>query len=421
MSDTHESERAPASPSNVTAERVDDPRFALLDTGPSHEFGLRIDPDTGQVPPPPPPAGPEPSQSPPVVQAPPRPDLGPARRRAGRLVTAALAVPALAAAAIGLALLVSDDSHPAGAAPSLAAAQPAPPPDFTVTPGVHAHVHSGPGIAVAAAGNGGIWYQAPGSDLTRLTANDGAVNYRFASPRPALALGVSGNQVVTLEAAASGEQLVSRDRGSGRVTAHTPLPGNVACSAAAVADCAFVANDDGVWVGMDGGLARLGADGLRMTPLRGVREITAGGRRAWAVAGNQLVTVDAASGAIVHRTSLGAFTPSTMLASGGALWLAGTRPAGPALLRLDVVGRIQRTTPLPAPALSLAAAGGALWLALDGQGVREFDPAAGRLAGSTVAIADPGQLVTARPDQLWAVRQADGRASFTRLDLTPLP
>jgi hypothetical protein len=86
-----------------------------------------------------------------------------------------------------------------------------------------------------------------------------------------------------------------------------------------------------------------------------------------------------------------------------------------------VVGRIQRTTPLPAPALSLAAAGGALWLALDGQGVREFDPAAGRLAGSTVAIADPGQLVTARPDQLWAVRQADGRASFTRLDLTPLP
>ena len=112
--------------------------------------------------------------------------------------------------------------------------------------------------------------------------------------------------------------------------------------------------------------------------------MAAGGRRAWAVAGNQLVTVDAAAGAIVHRTSLRAFTPLTMLASGGALWLAGTRPAGPALLRMDVVGRLQRTIPLPAPVTSLAAAGGALWLAHDGQGVRELDPAArpaGRLDG----------------------------------------
>ena len=403
----------------MTVEHIDDPRFTLLADNDRSEHGLRIDPETGVVPPPA--AGQAPPPTPPVVQAPMRADVDPARRRASRLVMAALAVPVVAAVAVGVLLLTSGgDSTDAATPPARSAALP-PPPSFAISTAVGADAPSSPGIAVAPAGNGGLWYQAPEGALTRLASDDASINYAFDTSRPALALGVSGHLLVALVAATSGDQLIYRDRGSGRVAGRVTLPRPPVCRPAAVADCALDASDGGVWLALDGEVARVEGTSLRMTPLPGVQDVVAGGRRAWAVAGGDLVTIDAAGGAIVHRTSLRSFTPVAMLASGGALWLAGSRPAGPALLQMDVVGRLQRTIPLPAPVTSLAAAGGALWLAMTGQGVRELDPAHGRLAGSTIAIDDPGQLLTARPDQLWAVRQADGRARFTRIDLTPLP
>ena len=65
----------------------------------------------------------------------------------------------------------------------------------------------------------------------------------------------------------------------------------------------------------------------------------------------------------------------------------------------------------------MAAAGGAIWLALAGQGVRELDPSVNRLAGATITLPDQNALLSIRPDQLWSVREAAGRASFTRIDL----
>ena len=52
-----------------------------------------------------------------------------------------------------------------------------------------------------------------------------------------------------------------------------------------------------------------------------------------------------------------------------------------------------------------------------GQGVRELDPSVNRLAGATITLPDQNALLSIRPDQLWSVREAAGRASFTRIDL----
>ncbi len=40
-----------------------------------------------------------------------------------------------------------------------------------------------------------------------------------------------------------------------------------------------------------------------------------------------------------------------------------------------------------------------------------------RLAGATITLPDQNALLSIRPDQLWSVREAAGRASFTRIDL----
>jgi hypothetical protein len=76
---------------------------------------------------------------------------------------------------------------------------------------------------------------------------------------------------------------------------------------------------------------------------------------------------------------------------------------------------------VPSAVRAMAATGGAIWLALTGQGVRELDPSRNRLAGSRIGLSDQDALLATRPDQLWAVRLAAQRASFTRIDLTPAP
>src|SRR6476619_3184896 len=98
--------RAPEPGGDLVVEHVDDPRFALLTANESSEHGLRIDPATGRVPPPPPASPPTPA----VVRAPARDRIARDRRRAGRLAIAALMLPIVVAAAIGIVMWQQGDS-----------------------------------------------------------------------------------------------------------------------------------------------------------------------------------------------------------------------------------------------------------------------------------------------------------------------
>ena len=138
----------------------------------------------------------------------------------------------------------------------------------------------------------------------------------------------------------------------------------------------------------------------------------------WALTPTSIVALSAGDGHVLGATRLSGLVPSVIAAGAGAVWVAGIRDGHPQVLRFDgPPGRPPQAIALPAPAAAMAAAGGAIWLALAGQGVRELDPSVNRLAGATITLPDQNALLSIRPDQLWSVREAAGRASFTRIDL----
>jgi hypothetical protein len=397
--------RAPEPGGELVVEHVDDPRFALLTAREPSEHGLRIDPATGRVPLPPP--------APAVVRAPARHRVASERRRAGRLAIAALMLPILVAAGIGIVVWQQGDSGGSPPPPAVSRR----PPAFTVSTTVAAAAPAPHGIAVAAAGNGGLWYQSAGGAVTRLAATDGSVNYTFASARPALGLAVSGGSLLSLVNGPAGAELVSRDRGSGRVQSRLPLPGAAVCSAPATA-CAPLVADGQVWTALAGGVARIDNERATLTPVTGVLALAGSSRGVWALTATSIVALSAADGHVLGATRLDGLVPSMMAAGAGAVWVAGTRDGRPQLLRFDgPPGRPPRAIALPASATAIAAAGGAIWLALTGHGVRELDPSVNRLAGATITLPDQNALLSIRPDQLWSVREAAGHASFTRIDL----
>jgi hypothetical protein len=401
--------RAPEPGGDLVVEHVDDPRFALLTARDASEHGLRIDPATGRAPLPPP----APPAAPAVVHAPARERVAGDRRRAGRLAIAALMLPILVVAVIGIVRWQQGDS---GGPPPAPAVSPRPP-AFTVSTTVAATAPARHGIAVAAAGNGGLWYQATGGSVTRLAATDGSVNYTFGSVRPALGLAVSGGSLLSLVNGPAGAELVYRNRGSGKVQSRLPLPGAAVCSVPATA-CAPLVAAGQIWAALAGGVARIDNERATLTPVTGVLAIAASSRRVWALTPTSIVALRAADGHELGATPLSGLVPSVIAAGAGAVWVAGTRDGHPQLLRFDgPPGRRPQAIALPAPAAAMASAGGAIWLALAGQGVRELDPSVNRLAGATITLPDQNALLSIRPDQLWSVREASGRASFTRIDL----
>jgi hypothetical protein len=273
------------------------------------------------------------------------------------------------------------------------------------------------GIAVAGAGNGGLWYQATGGSVTRLAATDGSVNYTFPSARSALGMAVSGGSLLVLVNGPAGAELVYRDRGSGKVQSRLPLPGAAGCSSPATSCAPVVANGQ-IWAALAGGVARIDNQRASLTPVTGVLAIAGSSRRVWALTPTSIVALSAADGHVLGATRLSGLVPSVIAAGAGAVWVAGTRDGHPQLLRFDgPPGRAPQAIALPAPASAMAAAGGAIWLALAGLGVRELDPSVNRLAGATITLPDQKALLSIRPDQLWSVREAAGRATFTRIDL----
>jgi hypothetical protein len=403
-------ERAPEPGGDLVVEHVDDPRFALLTARAPSEHGLRIDPATGRVPP----ATPDPPPAPVVVRAPARDRIASDRRRAGRLAIAALILPVLVAAVIGIAVWLQGDSG--GSTPPRRAVSPRPP-AFTVSTTVAATAPAANGIAVAAAGNGGLWYQATGAAVTRLAATDGSVNYSFETARPALGLAVSGGSLLSLVNSPAGAELVFRDRGSGQVQSRLPLPGASLCSTPATA-CAPLVADGRIWAALAGGVARIDNQRATLTPVPGVLAIAGSSMTVWALTPTSIVALSAGDGHVLGAARLSGLVPSLIAAGAGAVWVAGTRDGHPQLLRFDgPPSRPPQTIALPAPATAMAAAGGAIWLALAGQGVRELDPSVNRLAGAAITLPDQNALLSIRPDQLWSLRESAKRASFTRIDL----
>ena len=253
--------------------------------------------------------------------------------------------------------------------------------------------------------------------MTRLAATDGSVNYSFGSARPALGLAVSGGSLLSLVNGSAGAKLVFRDRGSGQVQSRLPLPGAPVCSTPAIA-CAPLVAGGKIWAALSGGVARIDNQRATLTPVTGVLAIAGSSTRVWALTPTSIVALSAGDGHVLGATRLSGLAPSVIAAGAGAVWVAGVRDGHPQVLRFDgPPGRPPQAIALPAPAAAMTAAGGAIWLALAGQGVRELDPSVNRLAGATITLPDQNALLSIRPDQLWSVREAAGRASFTRIDL----
>jgi outer membrane protein assembly factor BamB len=397
--------------SDAVTDGVDDPRFPLLDAE-WPEYGLRIDPATGMAPPPV-----EPAPGPAVVHAPGRRPVGDERRSVARLVTVGAVIPALVVAAIA-GLLIYRSTEGSGTAAHHVGAVSRRPPVFTVSTAVSTQARADGGLAVTPAGNGGLWYQASGHDLTRLAAADGNVNYRFPARQAAIGLAVAGQSVLAVTETAAGSVLVSRDRGSGKVTSRVPLPGSPACGAFTAA-CDPAVADGAAWIALDDGVARVDGGRATLIPVPGARAIASGGRLVWALTDDMLYRLDPATGRIAGRSSLHGAVPSGLAAGAGAVWVAATRDGKPVVLRFDgPPGRRPLAIPMPSAVRAIAASDGAVWVALDGGGVRELDPSRNRLAGTTIDLPDQDALLSTRPGQIWAVRVDGGTAALTRIDLT---
>jgi hypothetical protein len=334
-----------------------------------------------------------------------------------RLVVVGLGIPLLAVAVLGAVVLASDSGP--GRLHGATASSP-PPPAFTISTAVTARARSAPGMAVAAAANGGLWYQRPGGLLTRVAAGDGTVNYAFPASPDAAALAVSGRSLLEVAPAGAAAVLIVRDRGSGRVTQRIPLAGPPACTSAMPAGCAPVATGGQLLVPLANGLARVQGGTATLIPLPETRAVVTGARHAWVLTAGALLTIDPVTGAVRATAPLNGLVPSAIATAGGTVWVAGVRDGRPLLLRFDKpAGHAPLAVALPAAPTALAAADGAIWVGLTGGGVREFDPSRNALAGTSIDLPDQSELLTARPDQLWAVRIGAAHARFTRIDLAP--
>jgi hypothetical protein len=366
------------------------------------------------TPPPDPPPGPA------VVRAPGRGQAGDSRRSAARLVTIAAVIPVVVVAAIG-ALLVYRSTEGATTTAHHVRTTSLAPPAFTVSTAIRTRAPAGSSVAVTPAGNGGLWYQAAGRPLTRLAAADGSVNYRFPTARPALGLAVAGQSVLAVSDTAAGAVLISRDRGTGRVTSRVPLPGTPVCGAFG-GGCDPVIADGAAWIALDNGIARVEGGRATLIPLAGAQALASGGRRVWALTSDSLYRLDPATARAAGRSPLRGLVPAGLAAGAGAVWVAGTRNGQPVVLRFDgPAARRPLVLPMPSAVRAIAASDGAVWVALEGGGVRELDPSLNRLAGTALDLPDQDALLSTRPGQIWAYRLNGERAVLTRIDLTPAP
>jgi hypothetical protein len=334
-------------------------------------------------------------------------------RRSRWWAAIAVTVVVLLIAAVAAIVILTGGS---GAARRAAAAAPATsprPPLFAPTIGITARIRSKPGVVVTPARDGGLWYQTPRGDLTRLAAETGDVAYAFPTRRPALGLAISGRSLEVLTRAA----VVERDRGTGRAQRSLPLPAPPIC-------CGLTAAAGVHWQSLTSGLARidLSSGAITVQPSPAMIGMAGDQTRLWLLGDGTLIPVDAVSGRPRAAVTVGDVRLRAIAVGAEAIWGIGTRGSAPVLVRFDPdSGAQQLVIPLPRQATAVAVSDGAVWLAIAGIGVQELDPSTNALVGDPVAIAHPLSLLPATNDRLWVVGRARGVTTFTRLDLHPSP
>ena len=332
------------------------------------------------------------------------------RIRAWYLVAGAAVGLLLIAAAAAIVILTGGS----GAARRAAAVDPATshqPPLFAPTIGITARVSSKPGVVVTPARDGGLWYQTPHGNLTRLAAETGDVAYAFQTRLPALGLAISGRSLEVLTQAA----VVERDRGTGRAQRSLPLPAPPVC-------CGLTAAAGVRWLSLTSGLARidLSSGAITVQPSLATTGMAGDQTRLWLLGDGTLIPVDTAGGRPEAPVTVGDVRLRAIAVGAEAIWGIGTRRSAPVLVRFDPDSGVrQLVIPLPRAATAVAVSDRAVWLAIAGIGVQELDPSTNSLVGDPVAIAHPLSLLPATNDRLWVVGQARGVTTFTRLDLHP--
>jgi hypothetical protein len=186
--------------------------------------------------------------------------------------------------------------------------------------------------------------------------------------------------------------------------------------------CGLTAAAGAQWAWLRSGLARIdftaGAIGVQPSPA--VLGMAGDETRLWLLGDGSLIAVDAASGRPKAAVATGDVGLHAIAIGAGALWGIGRRGSQPVLVRFDAdSGARQLVVQLPAAANAVAVSDGAVWLALRGIGVQEFDPSTNSLTGDPIAVAHARRLLPAINDRLWVIGRASGFATFARLDLQP--
>jgi hypothetical protein len=361
---------------------------AVPETPPPVEYGLRVSLDD-------------------AVAADSLPESAGARRIRAYLVAVTVVVLLVpAAAAIMMLAGGSGTAHrPAPSAPATSHR----PPAFAPAIGITARVRSRPGVVVTPARDGGLWYQTPRGNLTRLAAETGHVAYAFQTRLPALGLAISGRSLEVLTQAA----VVERDRGTGRAQQSLPLPAPPVC-------CGLTAATGVHWQLLMSGLARidLSSGAITVQPSPALTGMAGDQTRLWLLGDGTLIPVDAASGRPQAPVTVGDVRLRSIAVGAEAIWGIGSRGSAPVLVRFDPDSGVrQLVIPLPGPATAVAVSDRAVWLAIAEVGVQELDPSTNTLVGDPVAVGHPLSLLPATNDRLWVVGRERGVTTFTRLDL----
>jgi hypothetical protein len=283
------------------------------------------------------------------------------------------------------------------------------PPIFAPSIGIAAQVTSRPGVTATPARDGGLWYQTPHGNLTRLAADTGRVAYAFRTSLPAVGLAIGGRSLDVLTQTA----VEQRDRGTGRRQQSLLLPAPPIC-------CGLTAAAGMLWQPLTTGLARidLASSAVTVQPSPVVTALAGDQTRLWLLGGGRLIAVDPATGRPGQSVSAGDVKLRSIAVGADAIWGIGRRGSAPVVARFDAgSGALQLVMPLPAAATAVAVADRAVWLALAGVGVQELDPSTNSLAGLPDGITGVVSLLPATHDRLWAVARRAGMTMFTRIDL----
>ena len=169
-------------------------------------------------------------------------------------------------------------------------------------------------------------------------------------------------------------------------------------------------------------------------PIGGVISMASDGPDVWAVTGSgELVRIDARTNAVTLRSRLTGFpNGGSLVAGGGALWLAGSGASGRGqVVRIDpATGAMSAQVTVPGDCHQLAYGPGYLWVSCDSAStyqVLQVDPATARVDARTRTLPGTVNSLVAGPGGAWYdtgagfMRVSPGGARVTSVKITGPP